>query len=35
MYKHLAVATNLQNSIGSKQPRSGVTSVYTAENSPN
>lgn len=35
MYKHLAVVTNLQNSIGYKQPRSGVMSTYTAENSPN
>ena len=35
MYKHLAVVTNLQNSIGYKQPRSGVMSMYTAENSPN
>ena len=35
IYKHLAVATNLENSISYKQPYSGFTSMYTIENSRN
>ena len=35
IYKHLAVATNLENSISYKQPYSGFTSMYTGENSHN
>ena len=35
IYKHLAVATNLESSISYKQPYSGFTRIYTLENSSN
>ena len=35
IYKHLAVATNLENNISYKQPYSGFTCIYTVENSRN